>query len=278
MRFSVIALALCACGSHETTVQTPDVVARHEARLPRAPGVNAPSFVAVANEPRGGELTTGAMLADVDSCSTCHPDVAAQWSSSAHSFASFGNPIYRFDVELVRADGRLAMRLRSDGASFALHRDVVVDLKAFPYLTWTWKVTQIPAAGDVRDGARDDQAAQLYVIFPRWPSPRTASDVIGYVWDSHAPAGTQLTHPRASNVRIVVVESGRTAIDRWQRYQRNLADDYVALFGKPAPRVGKIALMIDGNDTKAAAEAFIGDIFFSQTTAGRAEIPSIVLR
>jgi hypothetical protein len=181
-------------------------------------------------------------------------------------------------VELVRADGRLAMRLRSDGASFALHRDVVVDLKAFPYLTWTWKVTQIPAAGDVRDGARDDQAAQLYVIFPRWPSPRTASDVIGYVWDSHAPAGTQLTHPRASNVRIVVVESGRTAIDRWQRYQRNLADDYVALFGKPAPRVGKIALMIDGNDTKAAAEAFIGDIFFSQTTAGRAEIPSIVLR
>ena len=44
------------------------------------------------------------MLADVDSCATCHPDVAAQWSSSAHSFASFGNPIYRFDVELVRGD------------------------------------------------------------------------------------------------------------------------------------------------------------------------------
>ena len=181
-------------------------------------------------------------------------------------------------VELVRADGRLAMRLRSDRASFAVHRDVLIDLKTLPYLAWTWKVTQIPAAGDVRDGARDDQAAQLYVVFPRWPSPRTASDVIGYVWDSRAPVGTQLTHPKANNVRVIVVESGGTALDRWQRYERNVADDYVALFGKPAPRVGKVALMIDSNDTRAEAEAFMGDLFFSQTSGERAEIPSIVLR
>ena len=182
------------------------------------------------------------------------------------------------NVEVVRTDGRLAMRLRSDRASFALHRDVLVDLKTFPHLTWSWKVTQLPAAGDVRDSTRDDQAVQLYVVFPRWPSPRTASDVIGYVWDSRAPAGTQLTHPKASNVRIVVVESGRTALDRWQRYQRNVADDYAALFGKPAPRVGKVAVMIDSNDTRTDAEAFVGEIFFSPTSGGRAEIPTIVLR
>ena len=181
-------------------------------------------------------------------------------------------------VEVVRAEGRIAMRLRSDRASFVVHRDVLVDLKTFPYLTWAWKVTQLPAAGDIRDGARDDQAAQLYVVFPRWPSPRTASDVIGYVWDSRAPAGTQLAHPKANNVRIIVVESGRMALDRWQTYQRNVAEDYVALFGKPAPRVGKVALMIDSNDTLAEAEAFIGDLFFSQTYTGRTEIPSIVLR
>ena len=89
-------------------------------------------------------------------------------------------------IELVRSDGRLAARLHSEHASFAIHRDVVVELREFPYLSWTWKVTRLPAGGDVREAARDDQAAQLYVIFPRWPSPRTASDVIGYVWDSRA--------------------------------------------------------------------------------------------
>jgi hypothetical protein len=181
-------------------------------------------------------------------------------------------------VEVVRSDGRLAVRMRSDRASFALHRDVIVDLAAFPYLTWSWKVTRLPLSGDVRDPARDDQAAQVYVVFPRWPSPRTASDVIGYVWDSRAPVGTRLTHPRAANVRIIVVESGRGNVDSWQRYQRNVAQDYAAVFGRPAPRVGKVALMVDSNDTRAEAEALIGELIFSRTPPGRAEIPSIVLR
>ena len=181
-------------------------------------------------------------------------------------------------VELVRSDGRLAVRLRSDRASFALHRDVVVDLTELPYLTWSWKVTRLPAAGDVRESARDDQAAQVYVVFPRWPSPRTASDVIGYVWDSRAPVGTQLTHPKAPNVRIIVVESGRGKLDTWQRYQRNVAEDYAAIFGRPPPRVGKLALMVDSNDTRDEAEALIGELIFSRTPGGRAEIPSIVLR
>jgi len=172
----------------------------------------------------------------------------------------------------------VAVRLRSERASFALHRDVVVDLGAFPYLAWSWKVKRLPPAGDVRDTARDDQAAQLYVVFPRWPSPRSASDVIGYVWDSRAPVGTQLTHPRAPNVRIVVVESGGDKLDLWQRYQRNVADDYAALFGRPAPRVGTLALMVDSNDTRGAAEALIGDLVFSRRAGERAEIPSIVLR
>lgn len=181
-------------------------------------------------------------------------------------------------VDLVRSDGRVAVRLRSEHASFALHRDVVVDLKELPYLTWSWKVTRLPVAGDVRESSRDDQAAQVYVVFPRWPSPRTASDVIGYVWDSRAPVGTRLTHPKAPNVRIIVVESGGGKLDTWQRYQRNVADDYAAIFGHPAPLVGTVALMVDSNDTRAAAEALIGDLIFSRTSGGRAEIPSIVLR
>ena len=91
---------------------TPSVVLR-DTRLPRAPGEHAPSMVAVVG-PRTAKLdepSIGTQLADVDSCATCHPDVAAQWGSSAHSFASFGNPSYRANVEKVRADlGKTASR------------------------------------------------------------------------------------------------------------------------------------------------------------------------
>jgi len=181
-------------------------------------------------------------------------------------------------IELVRSDGRLAARLHSERASFAIHRDVVVELREFPYLSWTWKVIRLPAGGDVREAARDDQAAQLYVIFPRWPSPRTASDVIGYVWDSRAPAGTRIKHPRADNVRIVVVESGPARLGEWRTYERNVAADYTALFGRQPPRVGKLAVMVDSNDTRGEAEALFGDLIFARTPQGRTEIPTPVLR
>ncbi|HET9621173.1 MAG TPA: multiheme c-type cytochrome, partial [Kofleriaceae bacterium] len=83
------------------------------ARLPAAPGVFAPSLVAVDDPAPGAAhaASDGDMLSDVDSCATCHADAAAQWATSAHSFASFGNPIYRADVEQVRdALGKPASR------------------------------------------------------------------------------------------------------------------------------------------------------------------------
>lgn len=182
-------------------------------------------------------------------------------------------------VELVRAEGALALRLRSDKSSFALHRDVVLDVRRQPILTWSWKVMRLPPGGDVRDPQRDDQAAQLYVVFPRWPSPRTTSDVIGYVWDSRAPVGTTLVHPRAPNVRIVVVESGTAKLGTWVREQRNVAADFKTLFGREPTRVGKVAVMTDSNDTRGDAEALFGDLVFAPANvAAHTEIPTTMLR
>jgi tetratricopeptide (TPR) repeat protein len=92
---------LAACGASKTT-PTQVSGAPVEARLPMQPGEFAPSLVAITG--RGGDVSDGNSLSDVDSCSSCHPDAAAQWNASAHSFASFGNPIYRFDVELARSE------------------------------------------------------------------------------------------------------------------------------------------------------------------------------
>ena len=165
-------------------------------------------------------------------------------------------------VELVRDEGQPALRLRSDHASFALYRDAVIDLDRTPRLAWSWKVKRLPREGDVRGRATDDQAAQVYVIFPRWPAPLRHSDVIGYVWDSHAPVATRVTSPKSENVRVIVVESGAQSTGTWRREVRDVAEDYAAAFGRRAPRVGKIALMIDSNDTGDEAEALFGELAF----------------
>ena len=185
----------------------------------------------------------------------------------------------RAEVELTRGERALAFRLRSSRTSFALYRDLVVDLDEFPALTWSWKVVRLPNGGDVRDRTRDDQAAQVYVVFPRWPALRTQSEVIGYVWDTTAPAGTSVTNSRFPNVRIIVVESGATNLGAWRRQRRNVAEDYATLFGRPAPRVGAIAVMIDANDTGSVAESTVGDLAFVRGSASeRVKTPTPMLR
>jgi len=184
----------------------------------------------------------------------------------------------RASVEVVRDGSRLALRLRSDHSSFALYRDVVVDPNEYPYLAWSWRMIRLPAKGDVRERAVDDQAGQVYVIFPRWPAPLTNSDVIGYVWDSRAPIGTRITSTKAPNVKIVVVQSGMARREDWRVQERDVARDYRALFGRPAPRVGQVALMIDTDDTKSAAEVLIGGLVFARRRVENIEIPTSMLR
>jgi len=184
----------------------------------------------------------------------------------------------RAAIEVVREDAGVALRLRSVQSSFVLYRDAIVDLREFPILSWSWKVVKLPRAGDVRAAATDDQAAQVYVIFPRWPAPLVNSEVIGYVWDGRAPVGTRLTSPKAPNVRIIVVESGSAKRDVWQREVRNVAEDYTALFGQKPPRVGQVGLMIDSNDTRAEAEALFGGLVFAKPRAERMEKPTSMLR
>jgi tetratricopeptide (TPR) repeat protein len=96
MRRALVIVMLCATG---LAAPSPTAV-----KLPMQPGAFGPSLVRIdastARTP--GDVSVGTQLADVDSCATCHAAAAAQWSASAHSFASFGNPIYRVNVELAR--------------------------------------------------------------------------------------------------------------------------------------------------------------------------------
>jgi len=99
-------LAVAGCGSSEPDA-TPDAgrVGRDAGPslatvLPRDPGPNAPGF---ADVDRGGRMP-GSELVDVETCERCHQDVAAQWRTSAHSYASFNNPVYRVSVEGVRSE------------------------------------------------------------------------------------------------------------------------------------------------------------------------------
>ena len=58
----------------------------------------APSLARTAS---GGLIDPQHMMRDED-CAVCHPDAHADWSYSAHRFASFNNPAYAFSVRNTR--------------------------------------------------------------------------------------------------------------------------------------------------------------------------------
>lgn len=125
-------------------------------------------------------------------------------------------------------DGEPALSMRSDRASFGVQRALAVDLKAYPVLRWKWRVDELPRGGDFRSGGTDDQAAQLYVAFPRMR-------VIAYFWEAEPPEGTigdLLGIPPFAKVRVIVLRSGPKEAGRWVGESRDLQADYRTVFGE----------------------------------------------
>lgn len=176
----------------------------------------------------------------------------------------------RFTVAQVRGTG--VIRLESEETSFALHRDVEVDLAEFPYLSWSWRVDVLPEGGDVRRREADDQAAQLYVVFPLFPA-MLRTRVLGYVWDATAPAGSSLASAATSLARIVVMQSGPGKAGRWLEETRNIREDYRRLFHEEPPPVGKVSVFINSQHTRSRAVAWFGPIRFSAEPPRRGAVP-----
>lgn len=167
------------------------------------------------------------------------------------------------DTQVVKDEAGNVVRLRSEKTSTALYKKIEFNIKDYPFLNWRWKATKIPAGGDVRKKEKDDQAAQIYVVFPKFPS-QINSRMLGYIWDTSAPAGSEVTSAKLSKTKYIVLKSGGGEIGKWFTEKRNVYKDYKRLFNEEPPKVGSIALMIDSDDTKTSAESFFGDIYFSK--------------
>lgn len=165
-------------------------------------------------------------------------------------------------VEAKQEDGYL--RAKSDAACSGLLYKIKFNAKKLPMISWRWKVDKFPKKEKVagQEGGwleKDDYAARVYVIFPAWNFWKTKS--IEYIWDETLPEGTIKASPYTKNIKLIVVESGRSETDRWVFEERNIYEDYKKVFGKVGSlRVGAIALMTDADNTSSTAEAHYKNI------------------
>ncbi|MFZ0933340.1 MAG: DUF3047 domain-containing protein [Bryobacteraceae bacterium] len=167
-----------------------------------------------------------------------------------------GRPV----VSVCKDVDTACLHLLSVKASFSLEKAVDVDPARMPYLTWSWKVAQLPGGGDFRKASTDDQAAQLLVAF----SDRR---VISYIWDTVAPKGAMESVSSIPLLRVVAVvcESGAGQANQWIAESRNVAADYARVYGKAAPRVKGLRIQVNSQHTGTVAESYFGQVAFRST-------------
>jgi hypothetical protein len=176
---------------------------------------------------------------------------------------NWGSPAY--DMTIAENSGTSVLHLKSRNEGSTITRDIKgkVELKDTPILAWRWKAVKLPTGGDSRKKQTDDQAAQIYVAWPRFPEA-LRSRIIGYVWDTTAPAGTIARSEKTGTVTYIVVRSGPADLGRWISEERNLVEDFTRVYGEAPDNPAYISVAIDSNDTTSAAESLVGEIVFKR--------------
>jgi hypothetical protein len=176
---------------------------------------------------------------------------------------NWGSPKYEF--EIVTEDNQRALHMKSANEASLASRDIKgkVNLKETPIIEWSWKVTALPKGGDSCKKATDDQAVQIYVVWPRFPEA-VRSRILGYVWDTSEPVGTVCKSEKTGTVTYFVIRSGTAELGKWLTERRNVCEDYKKVYNEECEPPSAVSVAIDSNDTGSSAESFVGAIFFKR--------------
>jgi len=171
-----------------------------------------------------------------------------------------GNP----EIKVEQSGDNAFVLLRSNNSSFGLKKDLKFELKDYPYLNWKWKVSRLPEKGDFLKKDTDDQAAQLYVLFPRFPA-KLNTEIVGYLWESNSKnKGKEGESQAWSKSKVIVLQAGPEKLNQWIQEKRNVYEDYKKLFKKEPPKIGGISIYINTQHTQGRAESSFDHIYFSK--------------
>ena len=163
-----------------------------------------------------------------------------------------GKELYLVVEDVVTKNRFLAVTDR--GESVQIGKKITWDIRSYPVLKWSWRVTKLPFGASEANEETNDSAAGIYVVFDRawFVIPRT----IKYVWSSTLRVGTVI---KKGYTRIVVLKSGVKEANRWAVESVNIYEDYKRFFNRKPVDPQGIAILTDANATKSFAVADYDD-------------------
>ena len=190
-------------------------------------------------------------------------------------------PFTRFSV--TELDGRKALKVEADSSYGNLVHPLQAEL-THAHLAWQWRVDDLNEAADIQVRRGEDIALKVCTLWDlslermpfgdrqslRFLRSRTTDPVPGatvcYIWDAHLPVGTQLDSPFTRRLRYIVLRSGAEGLRRWTPEKRDIAADFLKLFGDEThelpPLIG-VAVGADADNTHGHSLAHAADLVLS---------------
>jgi hypothetical protein len=186
------------------------------------------------------------------------------------------------DYSVIDADSTSVLRAESHGSASALIFEREFDVYAYPTLAWRWKVDSVYRRGNALTKAGDDYPMRVYVLFPYDPSTASALERVKYalaraVYGEYPPHSTlnyiwanrshdRLIMPNAYTDRamMVLLRQGESEVGKWVDEEVDILSDYRKAFGQDPPRMARLAVMNDSDDTGERSVSFLEYIQLSR--------------
>lgn len=151
----------------------------------------------------------------------------------------------------------------SDGAASGLYFEQAVDVRATPWLNWSWKVENVLVGVNEREKAGDDYAARIYVV-AKGGLAFWKTRALSYVWASGEPEGAMWPNAFTANARMIAVRGGSDRLGELVMERRNVREDWMRAFGEDIERIDAVAIMTDTDNSGQRARAWYGQPWFSE--------------
>ena len=186
---------------------------------------------------------------------------------------------------LVNEQGRTVVSARAESSASGLIHPLKLDPHSYPQLHWHWKVDQLIQKADNTQKHLEDSPVRLVVSFGGDIDSLEIRDrmffdnvrlltgqqmpyaTLMYIWENRAPLETVIDNRHTSRIKMIVAESGRERLGRWQEVTRNIVEDYKRAFGEYPGPITSIGIMTDTDNTGDNAHAWYGDIEFRRAAA-----------
>ncbi|MFQ5890542.1 MAG: DUF3047 domain-containing protein, partial [Gemmatimonadota bacterium] len=157
-------------------------------------------------------------------------------------------------------DGNKYLEATDEGESVILGKEVKWDLRKYPYVSFRWRVHEIPKGADERFDETVDSAAGIYFIYKK-KLLGLIPESVKYVWSSSLPVGSATQREGVGKPWMIVVGTDKEGLDEWHTYVFDLRAAYKETFGgKPPDKPIGIGLLSDANSTNSHAYADYDDI------------------